>query len=230
MDTSQLYVPKEQLESNNKLILDNDPVTLDDTIPTYSRTGKKAYREVQYKDEYTPQEFISPESVKKKVTFSDQKSDFKNDITKVQPIPKVQVNQSQPKKSERLRTKWKPTKIAQVMFATMNALLVSICVYAEPVKPLINFENFTISKQVRAHPLSNSEKEEKLRAYHAKLDLLIDMFLSDNDSYKWQVEHICCEVWGSAVGQSSTGCSCCWLLGSASKGKAKEMNSKGICN
>jgi hypothetical protein len=37
----------------------------------------------------------------------------------------------------------------------------------------------------------------------------------------------CCEVWGSAVGQSSTGCSCCWLLGSASKGKAKEMKSKG---
>ena len=52
LDTSQLYVLKEQLESNNKLILDNEPVTLDDTIPTYSRTGKKAYREVQYKDEY----------------------------------------------------------------------------------------------------------------------------------------------------------------------------------
>ena len=71
LDTSQLYVPKEQLESNNKLILDNEPVTLDDTIPTYSRTSKKAYREVQYKDEYIPQDFINPESAKKKVSFSD---------------------------------------------------------------------------------------------------------------------------------------------------------------
>ena len=119
LDTSQLYVPKAQLENNTKLVLDNDPLTLDDTIPTYSRTGKKAYREVQYKDDYTPQEFTNPENVKKKVTFSDQKNDFKNDS----PTVKVQDQSSQPRRSERLRTKWKPTKIAKVMFATMKPYL-----------------------------------------------------------------------------------------------------------
>ena len=104
--------------------------------------------------------------------------------------PKVQVSHSQPRISERLKTKWKPTKIAQVMIVTMNALFVSNCIYAEPVKPLINLENSTVFKQVKAPPLSNSEKEEKLRAYHAKLDLMNDMFMPDDDSYKWQVEHI----------------------------------------
>src|SRR6476620_10464492 len=85
-----------------------------------------------------------------------------------------------PRRSERLKQKakttWKPTKIAQVMFGTMiNALLVSNCVYTEPAKPLQVIDNSTMVYQVKVIPLSKTDKDETLRAYHARLDLLNDM-------------------------------------------------------
>ena len=43
---------------------------------------------------------------------------------------------------------------------------------------------------VRALPLSKSEEEEKLRAYHARLDLMSDMFSPDEENCGWQIEHI----------------------------------------
>ena len=72
----------------------------------------------------------------------------------------------------------------------MNALLVHNCVYAEPAKPLQVIENSTMVNQVKAVPLSKSDKDEKLRSYHARLDLLNDMFQPNGDLYGWQVEHI----------------------------------------
>ena len=50
LDTDAMFVPKEPPKSNgnSKLVLDNQPIPLDETIPTYGRTVKKAYKEVQY--------------------------------------------------------------------------------------------------------------------------------------------------------------------------------------
>src|SRR5687768_14395171 len=50
--------------------------------------------------------------------------------------------------------------------------------------------NSTMINQVKAIPLSKSDKDEKFRAYHARLDLLNDMFQPTDDIYGWQVEHI----------------------------------------
>ena len=44
--------------------------------------------------------------------------------------------------------------------------------------------------QVKAIPLSKSDKDEKLRAYHARLDILNKIFQPTDDLYGWQVEHI----------------------------------------
>ena len=66
MDTSKLIVPKEMgriTRSKGKLILDNDPIPMDDTIPTYSKSKKKPYKKIKYQSNYTPEEYdgeISP--------------------------------------------------------------------------------------------------------------------------------------------------------------------------
>ena len=62
LDTTQMYVPvvPPKHEGNLKLVLENEPIPLDDTIPTYERTGKKAYKEVHYNKEYKPPDFTSP--------------------------------------------------------------------------------------------------------------------------------------------------------------------------
>ena len=173
MDTSKLFVPKDQqkLLNSTKLILDNDPVLLDDTIPTFNRTGKKAYNEIKYNQEYHPPDFTSPNAQRKHVSFK---------------IDKGEHNQL-PRRSERLKnkTKWKPTKVAQTI---CTALLVSNCVYAEPAKPLQKFEFSTPYKKLKTSPLSERDKEEQLRAYHARIDLMNDMF--NGDTHDWEVEHI----------------------------------------
>ena len=77
------------------------------------------------------------------------------------------------------------------MLSTMaNICFVSNCTYAEPAKPLINIDNSTVIKSINTSPLGKSEKEEKLRAYHARLDLMNDMFLPDGEGNDWQVENI----------------------------------------
>ena len=73
LDTTQLYVPMDKTRSTGqmKLVLDNQPIPLDDSIPTYGRTGKKDYKEVQYNKEYQPPEFTDPGSKDKHVKFKD---------------------------------------------------------------------------------------------------------------------------------------------------------------
>ena len=48
LDITEAYVPLEPPKSseNSKLVLGSQPLHLDDTIPTYGRTGKKSYKEV----------------------------------------------------------------------------------------------------------------------------------------------------------------------------------------
>src|SRR5689334_12460491 len=56
-----------------------------------------------------------------------------------------------------------------------NLLFAFNCVYAEPVKPLMIIESSTVFKEVRTNPLSKLKKEENLKTYHAKLDLMNDV-------------------------------------------------------
>src|SRR6476620_9411764 len=154
LDTTEAYVPLEPPKSseNSKLVLGSQPLQLDDTIPTYGRTGKKAYKEVQYDQDYQPPEFKDPGFKHRHVKFHDtmDKAEIPNERPHV-----VQ----QPRRSQKLKnhakTKWKPTKTAQA----------------------------------KAIPLSKSNKDKKLRAYHARLDILNGIFQPTDDIYGWQVEH-----------------------------------------
>ena len=122
LDTTQLYVPKEQPRPSekSKLVLENQPIPLDKTIPTYGRKGKKSYEEVQYNKEYQPPEFNDPGFVNKHVKFNDNES---------QPnIQKEKVDKPQsPRRSERIRnksrTRWRPTKVAHALLGTMANVL-----------------------------------------------------------------------------------------------------------
>ena len=190
LDTTQLYVPMDKPRSTGqmKLVLDNQPIPLDDSIPTYGRTGKKDYKEVQYNKEYQPPEFTDPGSMVKHVRFKDTVNQAET--------PTEKANKpTEPRRSARLkdqaRTKWKPNRNAQLMLSTVaNVFLVSNCIHAEPVKPLVAMENSTRIHQVKAIPLSKDDKDEKLRAYHARLDVLNCIFQPQEDIYGWQVEHI----------------------------------------
>ena len=54
MDTKSLVVPRTPMttRSKGKLMLGNNAIPLDDTIETFVRSRKKAYKEVKYKDNY----------------------------------------------------------------------------------------------------------------------------------------------------------------------------------
>ena len=98
LDTTQLLVPITQLEHSSKLVLDNDSVELDESIPTYNRTGQKAYKEVQYNQEYSPSDFQSPENNQKQVTFADN-----TDVIPDKTQDHSEVNKKkEPRRSERL--------------------------------------------------------------------------------------------------------------------------------
>ena len=130
-----MFVPKEPTKPSDKskLVLKNQPILLDETIPTYGRKGKKSYEEVQYNQEYQPPEFNDPGFVNKYVKFNDNVSQ-----------PDIQREKGDkppsPRRSERIknksRTRWRPTEVAHAMLGTMaNVFLVANCVYAEPAKP-----------------------------------------------------------------------------------------------
>ena len=116
-------------------MLENQPIPLDETIPTCGRKGKKPYEEVQYNQEYQPPEFNDPGFVNKQVKF--------NDTVNQPNIQREKVDKpSSPRRSERIRnkskTRWRPTKVAHALLGTMaNVFLVANCVYAEPAKPLL---------------------------------------------------------------------------------------------
>lgn len=57
-------------------------------------------------------------------------------------------------------------------------------------QPLHVIDNSTRVNQVKAFPLSKASKDEKIRAYHARNDLLNDMFNPNEDLYGWEVEDI----------------------------------------
>src|SRR5688500_13801235 len=121
-----------------------------------TRTGKRAYKEVQYNEEHQPPDFISPQGKEKHVRFNLEQGEKANDQKK------------ELRRSERIRTKaktqWKPAKVAHVMIGTIvNALLVTNHVYAEPAKPLQNFELSSVFKPTKTTPISKYDKKEKLR-------------------------------------------------------------------
>ena len=62
LDTSSILTPKLENgpEVKHRLLLDTEPLSIHPDIPVFLRQGKKQYKEVNYKLEYTPPEFVPP--------------------------------------------------------------------------------------------------------------------------------------------------------------------------
>ena len=78
-------------------MLDNDPLVLDESIPTYNRTGNKLYKDIQYNEKYMPQDFTNSSHNQKHVTILDQKYDLPDKQST------DQFNKTKSKRSERLK-------------------------------------------------------------------------------------------------------------------------------
>jgi len=162
MNTKTLVVPRTPIvtRSKGKLKLDNNVIPMDDTIETFVRSGKKHYKEVKYKDKYTPEEFKEP------------------------------VVETKLRRSERLRanfTKWEPSRITKAMESAKSGLtLLPTSIHATSVKPTEVKKVITVPDT----PLDTSEKIEELKAYHAQLDLQSAMDNPEQCDVDWQVEEI----------------------------------------
>ena len=145
MDTTSWTAPKYTgaiTRSKNKLLMDNVPIPVDDSIKIYVRSKKKPYKEVSHKSTYVPTE------------------------------SQVKVTQMKPRRSERLRqtATWAPSKVTKAMKVSHNGILIlpsaihALPAYSGfPVDPV---------KMRLPSPLKDFKIEEKTRVYHAQLDLL----------------------------------------------------------
>ena len=64
LDTTVIEVPRVTgpiTRSKGKLKLDNDVMPVDESIETFTRSKQLPYKEVQYKEQYTPPEFKEPD-------------------------------------------------------------------------------------------------------------------------------------------------------------------------
>jgi len=93
-----------------------------------------------------------------------------------------------PRRSERLKdrpTIWEASKSRKVMIINSKMLIVPSSIQAVPTKGMLNKPLIHNEKHV---PLSI--KEETLRAYHARLDLMQAIIHPEQSDYDWQVESI----------------------------------------
>src|SRR5687768_6498588 len=157
-DTSKLIVPKNKgptTRARGKLLLENTPLTMDNSIETFPRTGMLPYKQVKYKQEYLP-----PESAKQAPSKSDR----------LKPRPTTRWTSSKPRKAMAINTK--------------GTLILPSAIQAVPIKGLKE----TTPYHNTMPPLL--DKDEKLRAYHARVDLMHAVMCPEQSDFDWQVETI----------------------------------------
>ena len=161
MDTSKLQVPTTGVitRSKGKLKLDNCPVGIDESIQTFTRSKKQAYKDIVYQG--------SPDSGEVNTLIMEPMKD-------------------RPRRSERLKTTWGPSKVTRALIGSTNELLVLPS--AIQALPVIKLKDDPWEHKTSYSTLINDQ--ENLRAYHAKLDLMEFMDQPDQSNKKWQVESI----------------------------------------
>src|SRR5687768_3473803 len=176
MNTKSLVVPGTPIvtRSKGRLMLDNNVIPLDDTIETFVRTRKKPYKEVEYKDKYTPDEFEEP---------MEEPTSRKS----------ARLGETKLRRSERLKanfTKWEPSRITNAMTAAKSGLtFLPSSIHATASTPT---ETKT-EPIVQDNTLESTDKLEELRAYHAELDLQSAIDKPEQSDVDWHVENI--ETW-----------------------------------
>lgn len=89
-------------------------------------------------------------------------------------------------RADRPSTIWTASKPRKTMLVNGRSLIVPSSIQAVPSKGLIDKPLI----QLDPIPLSIDDKDERLRAYHARLDLMQTIINPDHNDYDWQVETI----------------------------------------
>jgi hypothetical protein len=135
LDSSILEVPKEDGPTNRskgKLKLDNVVLPIDDSIKTFIRSKKKAYKYVKYKENYVPSEFYDIGQLPRQ---SDQIK-----------------NQS--------KTTWKASNSRKTMHFNGKTLIVPSSIQAIPCKSLLNHS--LLHDKLPALSLDNKHEELRI--------------------------------------------------------------------
>ncbi|HEY9710848.1 MAG TPA: reverse transcriptase domain-containing protein, partial [Oculatellaceae cyanobacterium] len=161
LDTSHLALPKGTgpvTRSKGKLALDNTPLAVDESIETFTRSKKKGYKHVKYKEKYVPEEHVD------------------------------EIQSTKPRRSDRLKgrppTVWKQSKESKALLTNTSGItLLPLAIQAVPISGMVKTSHGQTNE-----PLS--PKDEKLRAYHAQIDLMHTIIHPDQQDLDWQVENI----------------------------------------
>ena len=169
LDTTGLYSPRDTgvvTRSKGKLKLDNDVLPLDDSTDTFVRSKKKSYKEIKYKKDYKPEESHNG------------------------------VFTSKPRRSARLKggTTFGPSKTANAMFVNgrgMTVLPSSIQAIPAPnLRPNLVRLNAHLLTMDTLESLTDANRWENQRLYHAQLDLINYIYYPDQSDLDWQIEDI----------------------------------------
>jgi hypothetical protein len=173
---------------------------MDPAILCVPRPGKLPHSDIRYTRDYTPDEHpdeieaVPPDPV---------------EPAPAEDVPFQHAVDPEPTKRSSTRSKTKPDRFAGNMktiwkagkafksyaavAATLGVLLLPTVIMAEPMAGLVDlgvepaqiFPDATLM-----HPIAPSVKNEQLRAYHARLDMLDDKFIGDPEKADWQAEFI----------------------------------------
>ena len=158
LDTSTIAVPATgpTTRSKGKLSLSNDTLPTDDSIETFTKSGKEPYKKVKYKKKYTP-----PES---------------------QGVPTRRSDQLK----GRPTTLWTSSRNNEARLSSTTGLL--IVPSSSQAEPTVGLKDTPTTKE--SLPLSLTDQDERLRAYHGRIDLMHAIIHPEQDDYDWQVEDI----------------------------------------
>ena len=147
LDIHNLVIPKDETvfeHRKTKLCLDNVPVPMNGELPTFNRTGKLMYSDVNYSKDIAPPTFkwnqdgVKPKRSKNfKTPQRSTKSSHGQKASDKEVAGPGPPRRSERIKSNKARTTWKPTKIVKAMLtATLGIMLLPTSIYAEPAVPM----------------------------------------------------------------------------------------------
>ena len=158
--------------------MDNNILPKNESFKSFPRTKKQPYKQVKYKDDYAPPVF------KDKVTTlrrSEQLTDRQGQRPDHQG---QQTNRQERRTDHHPYTVWTASKPFKFKPSNGGSTLLPSSIQAEPSKGLIDKP----LKNNITSPLSS--KDERLRAYHARLDLMQSILHPQQEDLDWQVETI----------------------------------------
>ena len=216
LDTSlDPFVPAlpDPYEGTNRLRFSRQELPIDPEILCFPRRAKKPYNDIRYKHHHTPDEIEpmskseppenSPEMTLQpdppendyEMTLPPEPPDDANDANDFErPSRRPQRTRKAPVRfAGNMETVWRPGQALKAMAkaAMLGLLLLPNVIIAEPAAGLVDLGTTGLFPEATAlQPIDATVKTERLRAYHARLDIINDAFSGEDDKADWQVQMI----------------------------------------